>query len=248
MSKPEYAFGIHTVQALLERQPERITRLLCQNTRHDVRLDQLIQLAKRTGVVVDRLSSQELNALVGGATHQGVVAVCQSNVAIDEASLPQLLETATKPVLIVILDGVQDPHNLGACLRSANAFGATAVIAPKDRAVGLTPAARKAASGAEATLPFIQVTNLARTMRYLQEQNIWLVGASANATTLLQDQDLTGSIGLVFGSEGTGMRQLTERHCDFIVHIPMSGSVESLNVSVACGIGLYEVQRQRRSR
>jgi 23S rRNA (guanosine2251-2'-O)-methyltransferase len=247
MSKFEYIFGIHAVNALLAAHPRQINKLYLQNKRDDERLAGLTKQAERAAIQILRVSKHELDKLVSGENHQGVVAECRSLLSLDESALPSLLSNKTKPLLFLILDGIQDPHNLGACLRSANAFGTQAVIAPKDRAVGITPVVRKVACGAEAVTPFIQVTNLARTLRYLQEEGVWLVGTTAEAEMPLADVDMTGHIGIVLGSEGEGMRQLTQKHCDFQARIPMVGSVESLNVSVACAICLYEVQRQRKA-
>lgn len=244
MNKREYIFGIHSVNALLST-PAVINRLYLQNKREDARLTALVKQAERAGVRVSRVSKQELDKLVNGENHQGVVAECRCEDSWDESKLSSLLADKTKPLLFLVLDGIQDPHNLGACLRSANAFGAQAVIAPKDRAVGITPVVRKVACGAEVTTPFIQVTNLARTLRYLQEEGVWLVGTLAETETSISDVDMTGHIAIVLGSEGEGMRQLTQKHCDFQARIPMVGTVESLNVSVACAICLYEAQRQR---
>lgn len=245
MSKFEYIFGIHAVSALLSTQPKQISQLYLQNKRDDKRLSEIEKQAQSMGIRISRVGKNELDSMAHDQLHQGVVAACKSFVSFDEKDLPNLLADKSEPILLVILDGIQDPHNLGACLRSANAFGARAVIAPKNNAVGITPAVRKVACGAEVTTPFVQVTNLARTMRYLQEEGIWLVGTVMNAESLLNEIDLKGHIGIVMGSEGEGMRQLTEKHCDFLARIPMNGTVESLNVSVACAIALYETQRQR---
>lgn len=245
MSKFEYIFGIHAVKALLNTHQAQINQIYLQNKRDDERLIDMLAQAERMGIRIRRVSKHELEKLVSGENHQGVVAECRRLLTMEESDLPSLLADKSQPILLLILDGVQDPHNLGACWRSANALGARAVIAPKDRAVGITPVVRKVACGAEVSTPFIQVTNLARVLRYLQEEGIWLVGTTAEAEVPLSDVDMTGHIGIVLGSEGEGMRQLTQKHCDFQARIPMVGSVESLNVSVACGICLYEVQRQR---
>jgi 23S rRNA (guanosine2251-2'-O)-methyltransferase len=183
-----------------------------------------------------------------GVNHQGVVATTQAPAALDEKALKTLIEDLQEPPLLLILNGVQDPHNLGACLRSADAAGVHAVIAPKDRSVGLTPTACKVASGAAETVPLVQVTNLARTLRWLQDEaGIWVVGTAGETDTLLYDADLQGPLALVMGAEGKGMRRLTREACDALVCLPMAGSVESLNVSVAAGICLFEAVRQRRA-
>jgi 23S rRNA (guanosine2251-2'-O)-methyltransferase len=245
MSKSDTVFGIHAVKALLSTQAKHIVKLYLQRQRDDQRLTEIADHAVDLSIPVQRVAKNELDQLVDGQNHQGVVAECRHLGNIDESYLSTLLQDTRKPILLLILDGVQDPHNLGACLRSANAFGVQAVIAPKDRAVGMTPVVRKVACGADMATPFIMVTNLARTMRNLQEQGVWLVGTTATAKQSIREIDMKGHIGIVMGSEGEGMRQLTQKHCDFEAHIPMQGTVESLNVSVACAICLYEVQRQR---
>ena len=183
--------------------------------------------------------------MVPGSNHQGVVASTLAPAARDEAFLKAQLQKQEKPPFLLILDGVQDPHNLGACLRSADAAGVQAVVAPKDRSTGLTAAACKVASGAADTVPFIQVTNLARTLRWLKEQGIWLVGTAGEAGMSLYDVDLKGPLAIVMGGEGKGMRRLTREACDLLVNMPMAGSIESLNVSVAAGVAMFEAVRQR---
>ena len=239
-------FGIHSVKALLEAQPNRVEKIYVLNTRDDRPLQAICTQAENASIPIIRLPKNELDHLLAGKhTHQGVIAVCEPLAPLDESTLKDLIKNQTEAILLLVLDGVQDPHNLGACLRNANAFGVHAVIAPKDRAVGLTAVAQKAASGAAEITPFIRVTNLARTLRWLKEQGVWLVGATADAEKSIIDIDLKGNIAIVLGGEGEGMRQLTKQSCDFLAHIPMFGSVESINVSVATGVCLYEAQRQR---
>jgi len=240
------AWGLHAVRILLEREPGRVHRLWLQHGRDDHRLRALRELAAATAVVVEGRAAAELDRITDGAVHQGAVAELVPARPLEEADLAAFVESAGGDLLFLVLDGVQDPHNLGACLRSADAAGVTAVIAPRDRAVGLTPAARKVAAGAAETVPFCQVTNLARTLQKLKDAGVWIVGTADTADKELFDADLTGPLALVMGAEGAGMRRLTREACDYTVRLPMRGVVESLNVSVATGIVLYEALRQRR--
>ena len=245
------AYGIHAVRVLLTRSPRRVRRLLLLARRDDRRLGELRALAERAGIAVASVDEAELAALTNEGRHQGAVAVLaqEASGATDpETRLEEALAAARGPPLLLVLDGVQDPHNLGACLRTADAAGACAVIAPRDRAAGLTPVVRKVAAGAAETVPFIAVVNLARTLRALKERGIWLVGTDDQAPASLYDADLAGATALVMGSEGTGLRRLTRECCDQLVAIPMAGGVESLNVSVASGVLLFEAVRQRRPR
>lgn len=237
-------YGIHTVEALLNTAPKSLAKLYVQESREDQRLKIIRSLADAADVPVRILSRSDLDAMLTDESHhQGVVAEVAELPHYSERDLTKLIEIDN--VLLLILDGVQDPHNLGACLRSANALGVHAVIAPKDRAVGMTPAVRKVASGAAEITPFIPVTNLSRTLKQLKEQGIWLVGAVGEAETNIFEIDLLGRIALVMGAEGKGLRRLTREHCDYLARIPMQGSVSSFNVSVATGICLYEINRQR---
>lgn len=239
-------YGIHAVTALLTLKPDCVTQLLWQQGRQDEALMQCVELATAAGIAIVKHSRTELDALfTSKCVHQGIVAVCKQLPVYNESELTNIIEATTQPRLLLILDGVQDPHNLGACLRVANALGVSAVIAPKKNAVGLTSTVIKVSTGAAFATPFVQVTNLARTLRALQERGIWLVGASADASSELRDIDMHGDIGIVLGAEGRGLRALTAKTCDFLAKIPMIGTVESLNVSVAAGISLYEVYRQR---
>ncbi len=248
-------YGIHAVQAALQRDASNVVEVMIESGRKDTRLQALLDITAAQHVEVRRVSGKELDALIPDARHQGVVARCRAVTVWQEADLDQLLQPllgkVSVPPFLLVLDGVQDPHNLGACLRSADAAGVHAVIAPRDRAVGITPVVRKVASGAAETVPFIQVTNLARTLRTLKDKGLWIVGADAvdgdgngNSSDLF-NADLRGPTALVMGAEGQGMRRLTKEHCDLLVRIPMQGTVESLNVSVAAGICLFEVVRQR---
>tara|TARA_R110000868_G_scaffold392875_1_gene663727 strand:- start:39772 stop:40518 length:747 start_codon:yes stop_codon:yes gene_type:complete len=240
-----YIFGIHAINAILQTQPQRITHLFTQQGRSDKRLQELCDLAKQNGVSMQGLSKPELTERCGSEQHQGVVAECQESKALNENDLDDMLASLNEPAFLLVLDGVTDPHNLGAILRSADAAGVHAVIATKDKAVGLTPAVRKVACGAAETMPFVQVTNLARTMKQLQEQGVWLYGTSDKAKQNLYQTNLTGPIALVMGAEGKGLRHLTGEKCDHLVSLPMAGSVSSLNVSVATGVCLFEIVRQR---
>ena len=211
--------------------------------RHDRRARELIERARAAGVAVHAVDEARLAALSGNDKHQGVVAI------VDAAAMPrtldEILDGLAEPALLLVLDGVTDPHNLGACLRSADAFGAQALIVPKDRAVGVNATVAKAASGAADTVAVVSVTNLARSLRELKERGVWIVGADAGGSESLFDADLSGPIAWVLGAEGSGLRRLTRESCDRLVHIPLQGTVESLNVSVAAGLCLYEARRQR---
>jgi 23S rRNA (guanosine2251-2'-O)-methyltransferase len=240
----DWVYGIHAVAALLARRPERIAELRVQEGRSDQRMQQLLDDAERAGIAVERVARAVLDQLDG--RHQGVAARLAVDYEYREADIPALLERSARP-LVLVLDGVTDPHNLGACLRSADAAGVDMVIAPRDKAAGLTPVVRKVACGAAEVVPFIQVTNLARTLRSLQDLGVWIVGAAGEADNTLYEQDLTGPVALVLGAEGSGMRRLTREYCDFLAKLPMAGSVSSLNVSVAAGICLFEAVRQRRA-
>jgi len=238
--------GLHSVRAALRHGADRLAQVWYDGKRHDKRLRALLAELNAAGVQPQPASKTELDQLTSGANHQGIVAETLAPAALDEAHLETLLQGLEEPPFLLVLDGVQDPHNLGACLRSANAAGVHAVIAPKDRAVGLTPVVCKVASGAAEKVPFIQVTNLARTLRWLQEaRGIWLIGAAGEAEQSLYDTSLTGPLALILGGEEKGMRRLTRDQCDQLVRLPMAGSVESLNVSVATGVCLFEAVRQR---
>jgi len=245
MSKnTDYIYGLHTVRRLLQQAPERIIALFVQQGRNDSRLLEIIDNANALELRVEHLSSKELDKRVHEENHQGVVAECIVSTPLSEAAIPDLLEHNTSP-LFLILDQIQDPHNLGACLRTADAVGASAIIAPRNQSVGLTPVVRKVACGAAETLPFIQVSNLARTLRTLRDAGVWIMGTTADASVSLFDADLTVAVALILGNEASGLRQLTVDLCDQLLYIPMQGLVESLNVSVAAGVCLFECYRQR---
>ncbi len=243
MTETRQLFGFHSVTARLRMRPESISTLYVADARHDRRARDLIDRAAVAGVAVHAIDERRLSALAGTTKHQGVVAI----VAADPPyrTLDEVLDDLREPALLLVLDGVTDPHNLGACLRSADAFGAQAVIVPKDRAVGVNATVAKAASGAADTVPVITVTNLARTLRDLKSHDVWLLGTDADGDESLFDADLSGPIAWVLGAEGTGMRRLSRELCDRIVRIPLSGNVESLNVSVTAGVCLFATRRQR---
>lgn len=240
-------FGLHAVTALLKKQPQRVMRMSVLQERNDQKIQSIVTCAQQNKIKIEFVSRYELDTLTHQANHQGVAAFCYPEKKYSEHDLEKILNDIEQKPFLLILDGVQDPHNLGACLRSAEAAGVQAVIAPKDKSVGLTPVVSKVASGAAETLPFIQVTNLARTLRFLKEKNIWIFGATAEAEKTIYQVDLTSSVALVLGSEGTGLRRLTREHCDELIRIPLYGSVSSLNVSVATGVVLFETVRQRGS-
>ena len=245
-SKPrdeeDLVFGLHAVSHLLRTVPERVRELKLARERHDLRLEQISELADAAGIRAQAVDRKVLDQASSGAVHQGVMAVIRPRPAGGEQDLESLLEqleAAGRTPLLLVLDGIQDPHNLGACLRTADATGVHAVIAPKDRASGLTATARKVSSGAAETVPFIQVTNLARTLRMLAQRGILRVGTDGETEAEVFTVDLTGPLALVMGSEGRGLRRLTRENCDLLMRLPMLGSVESLNVSVATGVCLY---------
>ncbi len=235
--------GFHAVTSRLRQKPGTVRGIYVDAERKDGRANDLRELAKRLGVRVFAVDAKRLDGMAGGVRHQGVVAEAEP---LDMPKfIEDVLENLAEPALLLVLDGVQDPHNLGACLRVADGAGAHAVIAPKDRSVGLTTAAIKVASGAAESVPYIVVTNLARTMRDLKDRNIWLIGADDSAPETIYEAKLDGAIAMVLGAEGEGLRRLTKDNCDLLVSIPMLGAVESLNVSVASGICLYEARRRR---
>ena len=240
--------GIHAVESALKNDADNITQVWIAENKRNQRVKELIHHAQKRGLISHRTDMQMLDKLAKTRQHQGVVAEYETPASLTEDDLLDLLaslnNTDSTP-LILVLDGVTDPHNLGACLRTAEGAGVQAVIAPKDNAVGLTPAARKVASGAADTVPFIQVTNLARTMEKLKKLGIWFIGTSDKAQGDLYTQDFKTPTAIVMGAEGKGLRRLTEEHCDILISIPMAGQVSSLNVSVATGVCLYEVVRQR---
>ena len=238
-------YGFHAVTSRLRQNPDGVFEVYVQAQRHDPRVRDLIKLADASGVRIIQVEAARLDGMAGNARHQGVAARVDASRRVQH--LQDVLDSLNEPPLLLVLDGVQDPHNLGACLRSADAFGVHAVIAPKDRAVGITAAVEKVACGAAETVPYITVTNLARTLRELKEHDIWVVGAAGDAERELNGFKHTGALAWVLGAEGEGLRRLTRETCDELVRITMLGSVESLNVSVSAGICLFESRRQRKA-
>ncbi len=239
--KRERAMGINAVDGLLRHAPERLVRAWLK--RGNRRLDDLSARLTKAGVAVEETDDRGLDRLADGVRHQGVIAEFQPRQALDDHGLVDLLERSDETPLLLVLDGVQDPHNLGACLRTAAAAGVLAVIAPRDRAAGLTPAARRAAAGAAELVPLAQVTNLARSLALLADHGIWRLGLVGDADTSLYQANLEGPMALVLGSEERGLRRLTRERCDQLANIPMAGGIESLNVSVAAGVALFEARR-----
>lgn len=243
MSSPKVLFGFHAVGVRLKTAPQSIIEIFYEPTRRDARMRQFLERAAEAGARLIEADGLRLSKLAGSHGHQGVAARVQP---LPQAhSLDDLLDQVSGPPLLLVLDGVTDPHNLGACLRVADGAGAHAVIAPKDHAAGINATVAKVASGAAETVPYFMVTNLARTLGELKERNIWCIGTSDDAPQSIYQMDLKGPVALVLGAEGEGMRQLTRKTCDELVNIPMRGAVESLNVSVASGVCLYEALRQR---
>jgi 23S rRNA (guanosine2251-2'-O)-methyltransferase len=243
--KKSLTFGLHAVESLIKNHPDRITHLLVLQDRNDKKIQTIIDLAKQANIRIEMSPRNHLDKTVNNENHQGVIAFCKATKSLSESDLERILENLNEPPFLLILDSVQDPHNLGAILRSADAAGVHAVITTKDKAVGITAVVSKVASGAAETIPFIQVTNLARTIEYLKEKNIWIYGAAGEAKQTLYQVNLKGSVAIVLGAEGDGMRRLTKESCDVLLKIPMYGNVSSLNVSVAAGVFLFEVVRQR---
>jgi 23S rRNA (guanosine2251-2'-O)-methyltransferase len=242
--KPTRAvFGFHAVLARLRADPTSVTEIYLDENRKDARGKDLVLAAEKAGVALMRVPTKRLDGFYGGGRHQGVVAMAFEKPARE--GLEDLLDSLNEPPLLLVLDGVTDPHNLGACLRVADAAGAHAVIAPKDRAAGISAVVSKIASGAAESVPYYMVTNLARTLDDLKERNIWIVGADERAEKTLYEVELPEAVAWVLGAEGEGMRRLTRERCDLLVKIPMRGSVESLNVSVASGVCLFESLRRR---
>lgn len=246
MSEESLVFGLHAVRTLLQQHATRASKLILQKGREDSRISEIVKLARAANVKIEHRDVGDLDRLASGDRHQGACLQMRPAAVLGEGALDELLDKLSVPPLLLVLDGVQDPHNLGACLRTADAAGAHAVIVPRDRAAGLTPVVRKVASGAAETMPLIQVVNLARTLRWLKERNVWLIGTDDEAPKSVYETDLQGPMALVLGAEGPGLRRLTRESCDALVSIPMLGTVESLNVSVATGVVLYEAVRQRR--
>jgi 23S rRNA (guanosine2251-2'-O)-methyltransferase len=244
VSATTHVHGLHAVRSVIVRAPQRLRRLMVDARRDDPRMRELLKLAQGAGIVVERLDARQLAGRVGDVAHQGVLAEIEPLLPWGEDELVDAV-AARPDALLLVLDSVQDPHNLGACLRTADACGAIAVVVPKDRAAGVNPTVRKVAAGAAETTPVATVTNLVRTLKLMKEAGLWVVGADMAGEKLAWDADLTGGKALVLGGEGDGLRDLTRKTCDLLVRLPQVGSVESLNVSVASGMLLYEALRQR---
>ena len=243
--KDNWIAGINAVASALEHDLEHVREVLIEAGGKNARLTEIEETARRRDVSVRRIPLQSLEGIVGNLRHQGVIARYEAAKPTDEKELPGLVEAAGGKALVLVLDGVQDPHNLGACLRSAAAAGVTAVVIPKDKAAPINATVRKTSAGAADRIPVVSVTNLARTLRALQELGVWIYGLDGEAKAAIHATDLTGNVALVMGGEGEGMRRLTRETCDGLVRIPMPGEMESLNVSVATGVALFEVVRQR---
>ena len=240
----ELIFGFHSVEAILAKEPERFLEIYALKGREDKRLNPVIDQARKFGISVQFMQRKALDNKANGEQHQGIIANVKAARMYNEKDLDEIIAREETPFLLV-LDGITDPHNLGACLRSADAAGVHAIIVPKDKSAKLNGTARKVACGAAETVPLVQVTNLARTLREIKDAGVWVVGTAGETDTELFDANLTGPMAVVMGAEGDGMRRLTRERCDLLVKIPMAGSVSSLNVSVATGICLFEVLRQR---
>ncbi len=244
MDTSNLIYGIHAVLAALEGDA-KVTELWIEQSRKDKRVEPIVKLAKQKNIECKRVSSQWLKETLPDARHQGVVATLASIAVKSETELHRLLDKQEVAPFILILDGVTDPHNLGACIRTAEAAGVHAIVVPKDKSCGMTATVRKVASGAAEILPFVQVTNLSRCLKALQERGIWIIGTDLATETSLYQQDLKGPLAIVMGAEAKGLRRLTRENCDSLVKLPMPGTVESLNVSVATGVVLFEAVRQR---
>lgn len=244
MAQQEWLYGIHALESVMSQEPERLIEMWVLKGRDDTRLNNVVNQARRFGIAIQFCNRKTLDDKVNGEQHQGLVARAKPGKQFDEKDLADIIERGDAPLLLV-LDGVTDPHNLGACLRTADAAGVSAVVVPKDNSAGLSPTVRKVACGAAEVVPLIQVTNLSRTLRDIQQQGVWVIGTAGEAAQTLYQTKVSGPTALVMGAEGKGMRRLTRENCDELVKLPMAGSVSSLNVSVATGICLYEMVRQR---
>jgi 23S rRNA (guanosine2251-2'-O)-methyltransferase len=240
-----WIYGVHAVRHTLTQIPQDAIELWVQTGERSTAVAEILKLAGALKLPIHRATRQDLDLHAEHGRHQGILLRCQERVPLGEADLKSIIETAGKTALVLVLDSVQDPQNLGACLRVADAAGVNAVVVPVHRGVGLTAVARKVASGAAESMPLIAVNNLARTLQHLKDWGVWLVGMSDDATEPLYSLDLTGPTAVVLGGEGPGLRRLTREHCDYLARIPMLGRVESLNVATAAGVVLYEAQRQR---
>lgn len=245
MSQHEWVHGIHSVSSILKSQPQRLTRIHVQQGRQDERVQKIIDAAQQQNIDIIREPRKQLDKLCEG-NHQGIIAECVQDKQYDEDDLPALLAQHGRKLLLLVLDGVTDPHNLGACIRTAEAAGAHAVVVPRDNSAGMNSTVRKVAAGAADYLPLVVVTNLARTLKQLQQTGVWVIGTAGEATASLYETKLALPMALVMGAEGGGMRRLTKEHCDELVSIPMQGETSSLNVSVATGVCLFEIIRQNK--
>ena len=245
MSKGSWIAGINAVASALQHDLANVSEVLVEAGSKNPRLVEIEETARRHEISVRRVALQALDGIAGGLRHQGAIARYQAPKAVEESALPELLEAAAGKALFLVLDGVQDPHNLGACLRSAAAAGVTAVVIPRDKAVQVNATVRKTSAGAADTIPVIRCTNLSRCLRDLQKQGVWIHGLAGDVDASLYSLDLTGNVAIVLGGEADGLRRLTREHCDSLVRIPMPGETESLNVSVATGVALFEAVRQR---
>lgn len=243
--KSSKLFGMHAVQAALDYSPSRISRVWVDGQRNDNRVCKILENLAALGIEPEKIDRKKLDRLAEGQNHQGIAMEVEMPGELPESDLKDAVLSLDKPALFLVLDNVQDPHNLGACLRTSDAAGVNGVIVTKDNATGITPTVCKVASGAAETVPVYQVTNLARTLRWLKEQGIWVAGAAGEAEQSIYDSDLTLPLAIVIGAEGSGLRRLTREQCDFLIKLPMLGRIESLNLSVAAGVMLYEALRQR---
>jgi len=240
--------GFHAVQAALEHAPEQVTGIWVNRLRRDKRLANVAARLKELGIVLDSVDTKDLDKLCDSRNHQGIVIELDLPGELTERELGQAIAKHSKTTLLLVLDCVQDPHNLGACLRTADAVGAHGIVITKDKSVGITPTVYKIASGAAESVPVYRVTNMSRALKWLKKKGIWIIGAAGEASLDLYATDMTGPVAIVIGAEATGLRRLTREQCDLLVRLPMQGQIQSLNLSVAAGVLLYEVVRQRGSR
>lgn len=247
MSQTEWIYGIHSVATVMKSQPHRLLRIHAQQGRQDERVQKILEQAHRESIEIIRDPRKQLDQLAGGGNHQGIVAECKPGEQYDEAFLDALAEHHGRQLVLLVLDGVTDPHNLGACLRTAEAAGVHAVVVPRDNSASMNATVRKVAAGAADLLPLVVVTNLARTLKHLQSLGVWTIGTAGEASQTLYQTRLKPPLALVMGAEGSGMRRLTKEHCDELVAIPLPGATSSLNVSVATGVCLFEILRQNLS-
>lgn len=248
MNSYDYIYGLHSVLSLLRKQPKQVLKLYLVSKQRQAMQQTILHLAEQAMIPIVFCSDSELLKRSGTKKHQGMMARCKPFVFLEEQALWNgLLDSLEKPNTLLILDGIQDPRNLGACIRNASAFGVQIIMLPKHHSASMTPVVRKVACGTELSISVVRVTNLARSITLLKERGIWIVGADAQASVKIKNIDFTGNTALILGGEGGGISALSKRHCDFLMSIPMQNDVESLNVSVACGITLYELRSQRQA-